>query len=102
MTERTRTVCSAYSVVVSRTEARGLLMSKIREKTITERAEGKSLGHEFSNIGTGQLDQAGCSCGWKGTVIDDDTFFAHEEWWTHVQVDTHNGTQPFLVLVLMT
>lgn len=76
-------------------------VSEIKKQMIAERDHGKTLGHEFSNVGQGISDQAKCSCGWVGTSIWDDPFFVHDEWCRHTMEVTHQGLQPCLPLVVM-
>ncbi len=60
-----------------------------------ELAHGASLGHVFSNIGTGLSDQAKCSCGWTGTGFWDGADLAQAEWYGHVVDATRDGQMQF-------
>ncbi len=76
-------------------------MSEVKNKLMSELEHGINLGHTFTNVGRGILDESSCSCGWTGTSVWDDSFFAQEEWWTHVMEATDQGTQPSLPLVAL-
>jgi hypothetical protein len=73
------------------TETASSYASVMRE----ELAHGASLGHVFSNIGTGVSDQAKCSCGWVGSPFWDASDLAQTEWYSHVVASAGDGQMHF-------
>ena len=54
-------------------------------------AYAKSTGHIFVHKAIGIVDEALCTCGWRGTPINDNSFFCREEWEKHVDKESGNG-----------